>query len=248
MPSLPFPVVFQLDRASGAQSVRVEVEPVEPDNAADYGDLVDCLCHLTNLGVFEHGGSHVGTASLETEGITDGRWSGVIRLSSESLPMWRVLLQMFVQCHYTMGALHRLVITGERRTPSGPETIATALEAPYPRARQDLPFGLRRTDAAVGTPLVSRVTLARVPSEQAIETLRKAFEDWATSVFVGGFYPPDREMNEYQHSGAVVSRLSPLVVECVVGGWNGPSVAIDALVNLFGGLHPHVALGDLEIE
>jgi hypothetical protein len=210
--------------------------------------MFDCLCALAQLGAFTPDGGRA-AAVWESDGTISGTvWRRSLSVGDIDGSFWKVLLQMCVQCHYHLAPICRLSIRDGN--PHGPlAAVWDPLSAPPLAAPRQLPFRLVKSEDAPGDIVAVRATTAMPIDDQALGDLKKAFEDWGSLVYVGGFAGADAPLDEYQLERVEVGRLHDALVECAAIGWNAPLAAIDCLLRVCKGLHSNVIpIDELEIE
>ncbi len=248
--TVPFDVAFEISPAAVDRIVDVTLEMASEDGLEEMDDLFDCLRALAQLGAFsaEESRQPPTAAWQSAPAIRGARWRRSLVLHGVHASFWRVLLQMCVQCHYHLAPLHSVtVMDGSALRDDVP--VGDVLGVPYLRAPRDLPFRLARSGAAAGDVVAIRATAAFPFDEASFDEMKKAFEDWGSLVYVGGFASPHAAMDDYQLERVEVGRLHPTLIECAAIGWTAPSAALDCAIRLAVGLHRTVIpIVELETE
>jgi hypothetical protein len=247
--TIPFDVVFEVSPPLAGKTVELTLEMASEDGLEEMIDMFDCLCALTQLGAFTADEGRPG-AVWESEGTTrDALWRRYLSLGDVDKSFWRVLLQMSVQCHHHLAGIKRLSVR-EEKSAGMSVSVWELLSAPYLPAPRVLPFRLVRSDGVVRDVIAIRATTAvPIDDDEAFSDMKKAFEDWGSLVYVGGFASADAPLEEFQLSRVEVGRLHTTLIECAAIDWNAPKEALDCVIRICCGLHDRVVpIVELEIE
>jgi hypothetical protein len=248
--TIPFDMVFDASPPFAGRTVELTLEMESEDGLEEMADMFDCLCALAQLGTFSDVLSdEPPPAAWASEAYVRGAvWRRALALGRLDPSFWRVLLQMAVQCHYHSAPIERLFVRDA--SPHGAfVSVGDLLNAPYLPSPRHLPFKLVRADDPVRDVVAIRATAASLVGDEAFAAIKKAFEDWGSLVYVGGFASAAAAIEDYQIDRFEVGRLDLTLVECAAFNWNAPQEAIDYAIRLCGGLHRHVVpIVEVEVE
>lgn len=247
--AIPFDIEFDVSARFAGTVVELSLEMATEDGVEEMGDMFDCLCLLARLGTFsarEPGGP---AAAWTSEAISRGAWwARTLSLGDVDLSFWRVLLQMSVQCHYHLASIHRLSVRG-LDSAAASISVRDAINAPYLPEPSHVPFTVTAPAVVSGDLVTIRMTTAVPMDDDLFADVKKAFEDWGSLVYVGGFAESGSAIEEYQLERVEVARLHSTLVECAAFGWNAPREALAHAVRLCRGLHQLlVPIVEVEIE
>jgi len=249
--TIPFDIVFDASPPFAGRTVELTLEMESEDGLEETTDMFDCMCALAQLGTFSANlaRDERPAAAWASEALARGSvWRRALAFGDIDPSFWRVLLQMAVQCHYHLAPIDRLFV----RDLSPHDAFVSAadlLSAPYLPSPRNLPFRLVRAEEPVRDVVAIRATTDSLVGDDTFAAMKKAFEDWGSLVYVGGFASADAAIEEYQIDRVEVGRLDLTLVECAAFSWNAPQEAIDYAIRLCGGLHRHVMpIVEVEIE
>ena len=249
--TIPFDIVVDASPPFAGRTVELTLEMDSEDGLDETADMFDCLCALAQLGTFSANPAsddHPAAAWASEPHVRGSVWRRALAFGEIDTSFWRVLLQMTVQCHYHLAPIGRLFV----RDSSPHAAFVSAgdlLTAPYLPSPPHLPFSLVRAEEAVRDVVAIRATAASPVGDEAFAAMKKAFEDWGSLVYVGGFASADAAIEDYQIDRVEIGRLDRTLVECAAFSWNAPREAIDYAIRLCGGLHHHVVpIVEVEVE
>ena len=246
--TIPFAVVFEVSPPFARKTVGLTLEMESQDGLEEMIDMIDCVCALAHLGAFTADDERPGTAWSSEATIQGALWRRQLSLGDIDPSFWRVLLQMAVQCHHHLAGIKRLVV-GEGSFHGLSVSVRELLSAPYLPAPRQRPFTLVRPDDVVGDVVAIRTTTAVPIDDEAFAEMKKAFEDWGSLVYVGGFASADTPIEASQLQRVEVGRLHPTLIECAAIGWDAPTEALDCAIRMCRGLHDRVVpIVELEVE
>jgi hypothetical protein len=246
---------FQISVFSRLDPADVEFAVSMPsgNGLEDIADLVDCLCSMSQIGSFARSFNEVRQSSAiwSSEGnVTGDCWKRRASLKRLDPVFWRILVQMFVQCHFHLAPFKRVLIQ-EANALNDSLPIDQFLGADYAKRFSPLPFRLidSRVEGEKDDFLAVRVQTAQPLTEKTTALFKKTFEDWGSVLYVGGFSPATDSMTSLPLERVQVSQLHSKLLEGAVRAWDGPEEAIDWLINVCCGLHAFGApIEELEIE
>lgn len=234
---LPFELALS-ERADASWPVTIDAG--DEETASEIADLLDGLCAISRLGCLVTPPGHVGGASLRPSATLDGRqWTGEVEALALDPAFWRVFLQMCAQYHHVVAPIRRVTLGTGMHHP---------LAAPYPAAPLIDEVEIVRAAIEPETPAVIRLDATSWSSESA-DAARRAFEDWGSVVYAGGFHPVSPAMEESAFDDLAVNVLGRTRLECVMRGWRSVDAAIDCALALCVGIHRLVQpLSRVEVE
>lgn len=249
--TIPFDIVFDVPLSFAGRQIELTLDMTSEDGLEEMADMFDCLCGLAGLGAFSQAdvGNGASAAAWVSPATQRGaRWQRTIAMHDVHVSFWRVLLQMCVQCHYHLAPIYRVAIRADDTTDRAAD-VRDVLSAPYLPTPRHMPFTVVGLDEAIEDAVAIRATTSVPIDDDVFETLKKAFDDWGSLVYVGGFAGADAPIEEFQLERVEVGRLHPALIECAAIGWNAPKVAIDHAVRMCGGLHyTTVPIVEVEVE
>jgi len=246
--TIPFEIAFDVSPPFARKTVELRLEMASEDGLEEMIDMFDCVVGLAQLGAFSAGGSRIATVWGGEATIRGALWRRELSVGDVDQSFWRVLAQMSVQCHHHLAEIERLFV-GEDGFDGVSVPVTHLLTTPYLPAPGPLPFSLVRPDDVGGDVVAIRATTAVPIDEEMFEDLKKAFEDWGSLVYVGGFADAGAPIAEFQLARVEVARLHDTMIECAAMGWNAPDEALDCVIRMCQGLHDHVVpILELELE
>ena len=248
--TIPFDITFEVSPPFAGRTVELTLEMASEDGLEETTDMFDCMCALAQLGAFtpDMAEGRAGAAWASEETVRGALWRRSLSVGDVDTSFWRVLLQMSVQCHYHLAEINRLSVT-DATSRGLSVSVWDLLNAPYLPSPRLLPFSVVRPGEVIRDVVAIRATTAAPIEDAAFGVVKKAFEDWGSLVYVGGFASADAAMEDYQVDRVEVGRLHATLIECAAIGWKAPNEAIDYAVRLCGGLHRSVVpIVEVEVE